>query len=45
MKILKEYLKINVEINMEKIIYLDDWTSSEERISIGDKHINLFLLH
>lgn len=36
------FKKLNVEINMEKIIYLDDWTSSEERISIGDKHINLF---
>ncbi len=38
----KIFEKFNVEINMEKIIYLDDWTSSEERISIGDKHINLF---
>ena len=36
------FKKLNVEINMEKIIYLDDWTSSEERICIGDKHINLF---
>ena len=38
----KIFKKLDVEINMEKIIYLDDWTSSEERISIGDKHINLF---
>ena len=34
--------KLNVEINMEKIIYLDNWTSSEERVTLGDKHINLF---
>ena len=38
----KIFKNLNVDINMEKIIYLDDWTSSEERISIGDKHINLF---
>lgn len=36
------FKKLNVEMNMEKIIYLDEWTSSEERISLGDKHINLF---
>lgn len=36
------FKKLDVEINMEKIIYLDAWTSSEERISIGDKNINLF---
>ncbi|MCI8482142.1 MAG: cell wall metabolism sensor histidine kinase WalK [Clostridia bacterium] len=34
--------KLNIEINMEKIIYLDNWTSSEERVNLGDKHINLF---
>ncbi len=38
----KIFKRLNIEINMEKIIYLDDWTSSEERISIGDKHMNLF---
>ena len=36
------FKNLNVDINMEKIIYLDAWTSSEERISVGDKHINLF---
>ena len=38
----KIFKKLNIDINMEKIIYLDEWTSSEERISLGDKHINLF---
>ena len=38
----KIFEKIDVEINMEKTIYLDDWTSSEERVTVGDKHINLF---
>ena len=36
------FKKLNININMEKIIYLDNWTSSEERINLGDKHINLF---
>ncbi len=38
----KIFKRLDIEINMEKLIYLEDWTSSEERISIGDKHINLF---
>lgn len=38
----KIFERLNVDINMEKIIYLDDWTSSEKRISVGDKHVNLF---
>lgn len=36
------FKKLNIDINMEKIIYLESWTSSEERVKIGDKHINLF---
>jgi len=38
----KIFKNLNVDINMEKIIYLDDWTSSEERIVVGDNYINLF---
>ncbi|MCI8352949.1 MAG: cell wall metabolism sensor histidine kinase WalK [Clostridia bacterium] len=38
----KIFKKLNVDINMEKIIYLDAWTSSEKRVNLGDKHINLF---
>ena len=38
----KIFQKVNIEINMEKIIYLDNWTSSEERVTLGDTNINLF---
>ena len=34
--------KFNVDINMEKIIYLENWTSSEKKISVNNKNINLF---
>lgn len=29
------------DINLEKIVYLENWTSSEQRINIGEKYINL----
>lgn len=38
----KIFQKLNVDINMEKIIYLENWTSSEERVTIGDRYINMF---
>lgn len=38
----KIFKKLNIDVNMEKIIYLEDWTSSEVRITIGDKFINMF---
>lgn len=34
--------KIDVDINLEKIIYLDDWTSSEKKINLNNQSINLF---
>ena len=34
--------KINLDINMEKIIYLENWTSTEQKITIGDKVLNMF---
>jgi two-component system sensor histidine kinase VicK len=34
--------KFNVDINMEKIIYLENWTSSEKKVSLDDRTINLF---
>jgi len=34
--------KFDVDINLEKIIYLDDWTSSEKKISSDNQSINLF---
>jgi len=34
--------KFNVDINMEKIIYLENWTSSEKKVNVDDRAINLF---
>lgn len=36
------FKRIKIDINMEKIIYLENWTSSEQRVTIGDKNINMF---
>ncbi len=29
------------DINLEKIVYLENWTSSEQRLNIGEKYVNL----
>ncbi len=34
--------KFDVDINLEKIIYLDDWTSSEKKLNLENQSINLF---
>ena len=34
--------KFDVDINMEKIIYLENWTSSEKKVTVDDRAINLF---
>lgn len=34
--------KLHIDINMEKIIYLENWTSSEQKVNVADKVINLF---
>ncbi len=34
--------KYNVDINLEKIIYLDNWASSEKKLNVEDRIINLF---
>ena len=34
--------KFKLGINMEKVIYLENWTSSEQRIQVDDKFINVF---
>jgi len=34
--------KIDKEINLEKIIYLENWTTSEKRINIKDKYLKIF---
>ena len=34
--------KLNIDINMEKIIYLENWTSTEQKVKIADRVLNLF---
>lgn len=34
--------RLNIDINMEKIIYLENWTSTEQKIKVADKVLNLF---
>lgn len=34
--------KVNLDINMETIMYLDNWTASEQRVSVGEKTVNIF---
>ncbi len=36
------FAKFNLGINMEKIIYLENWTSTEQRIQVEDKYVNVF---
>jgi len=36
------FTQYDVDINMEKIIYLENWTSSERRINVNNRAINLF---
>lgn len=40
----KVFDKFDVDINLEKIIYLEDWTSSDKKIVVGDKYINLLFV-
>ncbi len=37
----KIFEKLHIDINLEKTIYLEDWTSSEQRIHVGDKYLNI----
>ena len=37
----KVFKKLDIDINMEKIIYLDNWTSSEQRKNVGGKYVNI----
>lgn len=38
----KIFSKINLNVNLEKIIYLDDVTSFEQRVFIDEKYVNVF---
>lgn len=36
------FQKFEVDINIEKIIYLENWTSTEQRIQVEDNYVNVF---
>lgn len=36
------FKKFKLDINMEKVIYLENWTSTEQRIQVEDKYMNVF---
>ena len=38
----KIFNKIDKDINMERLIYLEDWTTSETKINVNDKFFKLF---
>lgn len=38
----KIFKKIGVDVNLEKIVYLDDLTSYEQKVFINEKYINIF---
>ncbi|MGN1310571.1 MAG: histidine kinase dimerization/phospho-acceptor domain-containing protein [Clostridia bacterium] len=38
----KIFNKIDENINMEKLIYLEDWTTSESKANVGEKYLKLF---
>ena len=37
----KIFKKLDIDINIEKIIYLENWTSSEQRKNVGVKFVNI----
>ena len=36
------FKKIQIDINMEKIMYLDDWTTTEQMVKLDDRYVNIF---
>lgn len=40
----KVFSRLDVDINLEKIIYLEDWASSDKKVRIDDKYINLLFV-
>lgn len=36
------FSKFKLDINMEKIIYLENWTSTEQKVEVEDKYIKIF---
>jgi len=38
----KIFKDLNLDINMEKMIYLEDWTATEHKINIDETYLNMF---
>ena len=38
----KIFKKIDIDVNLEKIVYLDNLTSSEQKVFFNEKYINIF---
>ena len=38
----KIFGKLNIDINLEKTVYLENWTSSEQRVQVEDRFLNIF---
>lgn len=38
----KIFGKLNIDINLEKTVYLENWTSLEQRMQVEDKFLNIF---
>ena len=36
------FKKFDLDINMERIIYLENWTSTEQRIQVDDRYVNVY---
>ena len=36
------FKKFKLDINMERIIYLENWTSTEQRIQVEDRYVNVY---
>ena len=38
----KIFGKLNIDINLEKTVYLENWTSLEQRTTVGDRYLKIF---
>ena len=38
----KIFNKLNIDVNLEKTVYLEDWTSLEQRAQVGDRYLKIF---
>ncbi len=38
----KIFEKLKLDINMEKIVYLENWTSTEQKVNIDETYLNIF---